>query len=99
MNKQEKRELGPEETVIQTIKKRRLQWFGHVERMEDKILSNAALHGHVEGNRSSGRQRKTWMDNVREDLKEKNIDLTRIGEATSNREVWRNLVRASSSAR
>jgi len=39
------------------------------------------------------------MDNVREDLKEKNIDLTRIVEATRNREVWRSLVRASSSAR
>ena len=32
------------------------------------------------------------MDNVREDLKERNIDLTRIGEATRSREVWRNLV-------
>ena len=42
---------------------------------------------------------KTWMDNVRENLKERNIDLTRIGEAARNREVWRNLVRASSSAR
>jgi len=48
---------------------------------------------------SRGRQRKIWMDNVREDLKEKNIDLTRIGEATRNREVWKRLVRASSSAR
>jgi len=28
-----------------------------------------------------------------------NIDLTRIGEATRNREAWRSLVRASSSAR
>ena len=73
--------------------------MGHVERMEGKRLPNAALHGHVEGKRSRGRQRKTWMDNVREDLKEKNIDLTRIGGATRNREVWRNLVRASSSAR
>ena len=68
-------------------------------RMEGKRLPNAALHGHVEGKRSRGRQRKTWMDNVREDLKVKNIDLTRIGEAIRNREVWRNLVRASSSAR
>ena len=34
------------------------------------------------------KQRETWIDNVREDLKEKNIDLTRIGEATRNREVW-----------
>src|SRR6218665_3620502 len=67
--------------------------------MEGKRIPNAALHGHVEGKRGRGRQRKTWMDNVREDLKERNIDLTRIGEATRNREVWRNLVRASLSAR
>ena len=45
------------------------------------------------------RLRKTWMDNVREDLKEKNIDSTRIGEAPRNREFWRSLVRASSSVR
>ena len=37
------------------------------------------------------------MDNVREDLKKKNIDLTKIGKAARNREVWRILVRASSS--
>ena len=72
-----------------------------MERMEKKRLPSAALHvhGHVEEKRSRGRQRKTWMDNVREDMKEKNIDLTRIGEATRNREIWSSLVRASSSAR
>src|SRR6218665_3554055 len=63
-NEQTREELGAEETVVQKIKKRRLQWFGHVERMEEKRLPNAALHGHVEGKRSRGRQRKTWMDNV-----------------------------------
>src|SRR6218665_1131130 len=83
-NEQTREELGAEETVVPEIKKRRLQWFGHVERMEEKRQPNAALHGHVEGKRSRGRQRKTWMDNVREDLKGKNIDLTRIGEATRN---------------
>ena len=80
--------------MVQKIKKRRLLWFGHVELVEGKRLPNAALHGHVEGKRSRGRQKKTWMDNVREDLKEKNLDLTRIGEATRNREVWRSHVRA-----
>ena len=98
-NEQTREELGAQETVVQKIMKRRLQWFGHVEWMDGKKIPNAALHGHVEGKRNRGRQRKTWMDNVREDLKEKNIDLTRIGGATRNREVWRNLVRASSSAR
>src|SRR6218665_1261101 len=33
-NEQTREELGAEETVVQKIKKRRLQWFGHVERME-----------------------------------------------------------------
>src|SRR6218665_376719 len=47
---------------------------------------------------AGGGERRIWMDNVREDLKEKNIDLARIGEATRNREVWRSLGRASLSA-
>ena len=34
-------ELGAQETVVQKIKKRRLQWFGHVERMEGNRLPNA----------------------------------------------------------
>jgi len=50
------------------LKRRRLTSFGHVERMEEKRLPNAALHGHVRRERSRGRQRKRWMDNVREDL-------------------------------
>ena len=43
-------------------------------------------------------KRKIWMDNVREDLKEKNIDLTRIGEATRNR-ILEESYRALSPAR
>src|SRR6218665_3186362 len=37
-NEQTRKEPGAEETVVQKIKKRRLQWFGHVERMEEKRL-------------------------------------------------------------
>jgi len=63
-------------------------------------LSTASVPSKESGGKEKqGRQRKIWMDNVRIDLKEKNIDLTRIGKATRNREVWRSLVRASSSAR
>lgn len=35
------------------------------------------------------------MDNARKELKEKHIALTRIGEATRDREVCRSLVRTS----
>ena len=70
-NEQTRDELGAQETVVQKIKKRRLQWFGHVERIKGKRLPNAALHGHAEGKRGRGRQMKTWMDDAREDLTEK----------------------------
>jgi len=43
--------------------------------MEGERLSIAALHGHVKERRSRGRQRKIWMENVREDLKEKKYRL------------------------
>ena len=62
--------------------------------MEGERLTITALHRHVEGKRSRGRQRTIWMVNVREELKEKNIDLTRTGEVTRNREVLRSIVRA-----
>jgi len=53
--------LEQEETIIDKIQKRRLAWFGHVERMEleDNRLLHKTLHCYVEGVRSRGRQMKT----------------------------------------
>jgi hypothetical protein len=96
-NEKTREELGADETIVEKIRKRRLRWFGHVRRMEEQRLPNAALHGHVEGERSRGRQRKTWMDNIKEDLREKGTSLAEIGETIRNREVWRNFVKAPSS--
>ena len=66
--------------------------------MEGKRLPNAALDGHVRGERSRGRQRKRWMDNVREDLEERGIQLSTVYGKNKNREVWRIIIRESSSA-
>ena len=96
-NEQTRKDLEAEETVVERIRRRRLRWYGHVRRMEGGRLPNAALHGHVEGERSRGRQRKTWMDNIKEDLQERGTDLTKIGDIVRNREDWRGFIRASSS--
>jgi hypothetical protein len=92
-----RKELGAEVTVVEKIQNRRLRWFGHVERMDNRRLPVAALHGWVEGERSRGRQRKTWIDNVKEDLKSKGTDLTMVCETVRDRALWRNFIRASSS--
>ena len=47
-----------------TVKKRSLAWFGHVTSHDS--LSKTFLQGTLESGRCRGRQRKCWMDNVKE---------------------------------
>jgi len=47
--------LEQEETIIDRIQKRRLTWFGHVERMEDNRLPHKTLHCYTKGVRSKRR--------------------------------------------
>jgi len=43
--------------------------------MEEHRLPRGVLHCFIEGKRSRGRQAKTWMDNIKEDLKTKNLNI------------------------
>jgi len=49
------------------------------------------LHCYIIGNRSRGRQRKTWMDNVKDDLRT-HINIRDVTDLTRGRTIWRNLV-------
>jgi hypothetical protein len=55
--------LEQEEILCSRIQKKRLTWFGHVERMESSRLPYRAIHCYREGNRSWGGPRKTWFKN------------------------------------
>ena len=55
--------VGPQEPLLATVKRRKLQWYGHVSRHD--TLSKTILQGTVEGGRKRGRQRKSWSDNVK----------------------------------
>ena len=54
---------GPVEPAIITIKKRKLQWFGHVIRHQS--LAKTILLGWVSGSRKVGRQKTMWWDNIK----------------------------------
>ena len=56
--------IGPHEDLLTTVKRRKLQWFGHVSRSSG--LVKTILQGTVKGGRRHGRQRKRWEDNIRE---------------------------------
>ena len=56
--------VGPQELLLATVKRRKLTWFGNVTRHDS--LSKTILHGALESGRRRGRQRKCWMDNIKE---------------------------------
>ena len=56
--------IGPHEDLLTIVKRRKLQWYGHVSRSSG--LAKTVLQGTVKGGRRQGRLRKRWEDNIRE---------------------------------
>ena len=55
--------IGPHEDLLTIVKRRKLQWYGHVSRSSG--LAKTILQGTVKGGRRQGRRRKRWEDNIR----------------------------------
>ena len=76
--------IGPHEDVLTIVKRRKLQWYGHVFRSSG--LAKTILQGTVKGGRRQGRQRKRWEDNIREGT---GLEFAKSQRAVENREKWR----------
>ena len=81
---------GPIEPALLTIKKRKLQWFGHVVRHQ--TLAKTILLGWVSGSRKVGRQKTMWQDNI---LKWTGKTLEEAIRTAEDREHWRRTIASS----
>ena len=54
---------GEFEPLLDTVKRRMLQWFGHVTRRPG-TLAHTVMHGGVEGRRGRDRPRRNWSGDV-----------------------------------
>ena len=79
--------IGPHEDLLTIVKRRNLQWYGHVSRSSG--LAKTILQGTVNGGRRQGRQRKRWEDNIKELT---GLEFGKSQRAVENREKWRKLV-------
>jgi Reverse transcriptase (RNA-dependent DNA polymerase) len=52
--------------VLNTIKKKKLEYFGHVIRNEKYRLLQVVIQGKIEGKRGPGRRRISWLKNLRQ---------------------------------
>ena len=82
---------GPHEDLLTIVKRRKLQWYGHVPRLSD--LVKTILQGTMKGRRRQHRQRKRWEDNIR---KWAGLEFAKSQRAVENREKLRKLVAKSS---
>jgi hypothetical protein len=53
------------------VKLRRMRWAGHVARMEEERNAYIILVGKPDGKRPLGRPRRSWVDNNKMDLRER----------------------------
>ena len=67
----------------------RLKWYGHVLRREDVYVGKRVMAMEVPDKRRRGSSKRRWLDNIRNDLSERELS----GEDTQDRAKWRRLIR------
>ncbi|KAE8732314.1 hypothetical protein F3Y22_tig00002237pilonHSYRG01639 [Hibiscus syriacus] len=77
--------------VSKKLREGRLRWFGHVLRRQPSDVVRRVESITVDGARRRGRPRRKWIDCLRSDLK----DLTLTKGMTSDRKVWRLMIRVA----
>jgi hypothetical protein len=89
-------------SMEQMLRADRLQWLGHVLRMDDHRLPRIALLSRPkDGQRAVGRPRRRFTDCIREDLHAAGVPLQRVGEGGLNeqcgdRAAWRKMCQGMS---
>jgi len=87
----EVRQLYGELDIVTEIKKGRLRWLGHVERMSEERVVKRLYQNTPEESKNVGRPRLRWMDDVREDLRRMDVTNWRI--RAHRRHDWKMVVK------
>ena len=73
-------------SLLNTIKKRKCQYFGHIIRGDG--IQRLLMEGRINGRRGRGRPRTMWTDNIKEWTKMSYNDCIRVAQ---DRERWRSM--------
>ena len=78
--------------LMKDIRVRQLNFLGHIIRRDG--LENLAVTGRIEGKKSGGRRRVTWMSSVKGWLQERGVKHQKVEliERTRNRKLWHDMI-------
>ena len=88
-NEDIRKKISKERTIVDTIKKRKLELFGHIYRMEDKRLIKHILFSRMDGKSRRGRPCREWIDDIIEWSGRNGQDLSHLAQ---DRRAWKNLI-------
>ena len=77
--------------IVTVIKIRRLEWLGHVIRMNETRYVKKIFEGQLEGRRGRGRPRLRWINDVEDDLRK--LGVKRWRTKALDREEWASIIR------
>jgi hypothetical protein len=77
---------------VDDIKIRRLEWAGHIIRMEEERIPKKVLNGNFHTTRPVGKPRARWADVVQRDALQL-LGIRRWKRRAANRDEWRRLMR------
>ena len=77
------------------LRRARMKWFGHVERMGEERQVKRVMRAQMQGRRPRGRPRTRWKDVIRRDLETSGLSLEEAAAEAQDRDGWRQIVLVS----
>ena len=84
--------VGRAETVVDTVRKRKMELFGHICRMNGERMLKTVVTGMVDGSRGRGRPARRWIDDI---TKWCNCTIPEAVRKAGDRRTWRSTIELS----
>ena len=84
-------EMSKGENIVKWIKGQRINWLGHLERMEEDRVPRKIFTQELKGTRKRGRPRKRWKEEAERGLQV--LGVRRWRELVADRKKWKDTVR------
>lgn len=78
-----------QEPIEVKIKKRKLNWYGHIIRMKQTRLVKRVMEAKRYGKRRKGRPRKSWLEQIEEIGRERSKTLQQMKKMAADRKNWK----------